>query len=358
MRLKTFIYGVSCAVWLAGCRPASKTVEYSDLQPPKYEKSYVTEILNDDYLFSFPQSLIQYDSLLIVKDYHNREACFHVFSTDGRFLYSFGYKGKGPGEIIYPRTLSIDKKNRCLIVWDSNQKKLLRYQLPLAAGDSIRYLDQIENPLNSSYFSDIIAHDTDYYALGHVYPLRFGRLTPDSVATLYSDYPLLTEDEEANRSCWYYSHQTRITDDGSRMVQTCYVGAAMEIFSLENDQIHSEKVLAITPPVYRIVEGAQPKWVGLIDETVLGFIDVQVSDRFIYAILSNRPLTADDCEGSASIWIFDWDANPVGKMNLDRHVEVFCVDEQNGTIYAVSNDLQSGEYQLVRFNFNPNDFAE
>ena len=56
MRLKTFIYGVSCAVWLAGCRPASKTVEYSDLQPPKYEKSYVTEILNDDY-FHFPKVL-------------------------------------------------------------------------------------------------------------------------------------------------------------------------------------------------------------------------------------------------------------------------------------------------------------
>lgn len=358
MGLKTYIYGVGCAVWLAGCQSTPQTVEFSGLRSPKHEKSYATEILNDDYIFSSPQSMVKYDSLLIIKDYYDREACFHVFSTDGRFLYSFGYKGKGPGEIIYPGTLSIDKKNRCLIVWDSNQKKLVRYRLPSARGEIIQYADHIENPRNSSYFSDVVAHDADYYAIGHVYPLRFGRLTSDSVATLYSDYPLLTEDEEANRSCWDYSHQTRIADDGRRMVQTCYVGAAMEIFSLENNKIHSEKVLAITPPVYHIVEGAKPKWVGLIDETVLGFIDLQVSDRFIYAILSNQPLTEEGCDGSESIWIFDWNANPVGKMNLDRYIETFCVDEDDGTVYAASIDQSSGEYELVKFSFDPNGFSE
>lgn len=351
---------LSLFLWTRCGSHSDPPITFTPLPESLPEQLCASDTLNDSYPFVYPEQILRYDSLLIVFDFLDRESVFHVFSDrDGRFLYSVGRKGNGPGEVIMPTSPTIDPTDRSLALWDARQKRLVRFRLPASSNDSVRYLDYCQNPSNSSYFSQIIAHDGSYYVAGHVDPLRFGKLEQDSVRVLYSDYPLLTsEDAEANRSVWNYAPYTRITSDGKRMVQSCYIGAALELFSIDNDRIHSDTVLAITPPRYRIVEGTRPRWVGTIDETLLGVLDVQISDRYIYALISQQSLTSDPlaAEGSAYIHVFDWSGRPVCRLKLSRLIECFSVDESRGLIYGIAFDEGSGEYQLLRINFNSNDF--
>ncbi len=347
-------------VW-TGCTSDDHTaVTFTSLPESLPEQLCASDTLNDSYPFVYPEQILRYDSLLIVFDFLDWESVFHVFSDrDGRFLYSVGRKGNGPGEVIMPTSPTIDPTDRSLALWDARQKRLVRFRLPASSNDSVRYLDYRQNPRNSSYFSQIIAHDGSYYVAGHVDPLRFGKLERDSVRVLYSDYPLLTsEDAEANRSVWNYFPCTRITRDGRKMVQSCYVGAALELFSIDKDRIQSDTLLAFTPPIYRIIEGTRPRWVGTIDETLLGVLDVQISDRYIYALISQQSLTSDPlaAEGSAYIHVFDWSGQPVCRLKLSRLIECFSVDESHGLIYGMAFDEESGEYQLLRINFNSDDF--
>lgn len=352
MRFYNLLFCPVVAVLLLwGCRNKTEVVQFAGLEEPEKQKSYSTEIFNDDYLFSYPQQLIRYDSLLVVSDYFDRTEAFHLFSThDGHFLYSFGRKGRGPGEVISPGSISLDRRNG-MVVWDGGQKKLLRYRMPLNAGDSVRYAGQLQN-LRGAHFGDIFFAGEDCYVFGHVDPLRFGRLAGDSVGVLYSDYPLLTEDEEANRSVWNYEPHVCATADGRHFAVSCYLGAALEIFSIDRDSIRSEKLLAIAPPIYRVVEGTRPKWVAAVDETIDGFLDLQASDRYIYALLCDSQAPY----GARSIRVFDWEGNPVFRMNFDRVVQQICVDEPDGIIYGTYEDAETGEYHLLKLRFDPNDW--
>lgn len=347
---------------LVACSPKkTESLHYEPFPEPSRQQSYRAQIFNNTYAFTYPSNMILTDSLLIVQDNVNQEYAYHAFSRKtGDFLYSFGRKGRGPGEIITPGDMvTIDNRNHLLVTWDANRKKQVRYRLPGHTGDSI-FFDSESTILSTKGYniSDIMANNGEYYAIGYIYPLRFGKLDKDSIRLLYSDYPQLTEDDEANRSVWNYVSLVRMSPKGDRIVAATYVGTALEILSVRQDSIQSQRIRAVNPPIFRIVDGVKPKWVGLIDETIIGFIDIRVSDRFIYANLSNQPLTEEGCDGSESIWIFDWDANPAGKMNLDRYIETFCVDEADGTVYAASIDQSSGEYELVKFSFDPNDFSE
>lgn len=348
--------------FLIACSPKkTQPLRCETFADPSRQQDYQTQIFNNTYPFSSPDNIVLTDSLLIVQDHINQEYAYHVFSRNtGDFLHSFGRKGRGPGELITPGDIAtIDAKNRLLVAWDANRKKLVRYRLSECPGDTTLFYDESTVVSKAGYnISEIMVNNDDYYAIGYIHPLRFGKLEADSIRLLYSDYPQLTEDDEANRSVWNYDVLVRMSPQGDRIVASTYVGTALEILSVRQNALHSQRIRVATPPTFRIVDGVKPKWVGLIDETVLGFIDIQVSDRFIYTILSNRQITEEGCDGSESVWIFDWEANPVGKMNLDRNIETFCVDELNGIIYAASIHPSSGEYELVKFRFTPNDFSE
>ncbi len=359
IRLLFVLWGI---FFLIACSPKkTKSLHCEALSVPRRQQECRTRIFNNTYPFSSPSNMVLTDSLLIVQDHLSQEYSYHVFSrSTGDFLHSFGRKGRSRGEMITPGDIAtIDAKNRLLVTWDANRKKLVRYRLSEHTDDTTLFYDESTVVSSEGYnVSEIMVNNDDYYAIGYIHPLRFGKLEADSIRLLYSDYPQLTEDDEANRSVWNYEVLVRMSPRGDRIVAATYVGAALEILSVRQNSLHSQRIRVVNPPIFRIVDGTRPKWVGLIDETVLGFVDIQVSDRFIYAILSNRQITEEGCDGSESVWIFDWEANALGKMNLDRNIETFCVDELNGIIYAASLNPSSGEYELVKFSFTPNDFSE
>lgn len=53
----------------------------------------------------------------------------YSFNTEGKFICQFGRKGQGPGEYSLPFDFSIDKQNKQVIIYDSNQSRIHIYDL-------------------------------------------------------------------------------------------------------------------------------------------------------------------------------------------------------------------------------------
>ena len=70
--------------------------------------------------FTFPIHCVQYDKYLIVSD--AGEHCIKVFHRNGNFLYKFGKKGKGDGELNEPRCLSVNKAGHLMVCDASNHR--------------------------------------------------------------------------------------------------------------------------------------------------------------------------------------------------------------------------------------------
>ena len=70
--------------------------------------------------FTSPIHCIQYEKYLIVSD--SEEHCIKVFDRNGNFLYKFGKRGKGNGEFINPRCLSINKAGHVMVCDASNHR--------------------------------------------------------------------------------------------------------------------------------------------------------------------------------------------------------------------------------------------
>ena len=70
--------------------------------------------------FTSPIHCIQYKKYLIVSD--SEEHCIKVFDRNGNFLYKFGKRGKGNGEFINPRCLSINKAGHVMVCDASNHR--------------------------------------------------------------------------------------------------------------------------------------------------------------------------------------------------------------------------------------------
>ena len=70
--------------------------------------------------FTSPIHCIQYEKYLIVSD--SEEHCIKVFDRNGNFLYKFGKRGKGNGEFIKPRCLSINKAGHVMVCDASNHR--------------------------------------------------------------------------------------------------------------------------------------------------------------------------------------------------------------------------------------------
>ncbi len=82
---------------------------------------------DDDYIFS-KISALWVDSLgnIYLIEGKNREV--RVFDKNGKFLRKFGRKGQGPGELLSPKDLVVDEKNKTIHILDYGNRKIVRYR--------------------------------------------------------------------------------------------------------------------------------------------------------------------------------------------------------------------------------------
>ena len=89
---------------------------------------------------------------------------------------------------------------------------------------------------------------------------------------------------------------------------------------------------------------------GPNDKTVVAFVSGATTDKYIYLLYMGIPTTKNKgykVNASQSIFVYDWNGNPVMKLNLDREIMGFTISKNNELLYAYD---PSTKY-VVKANF-------
>lgn len=316
----------------------------SDPLYPRYaifpeEKTITTqEISIDSVFFRFPYRVTAKDSIAIIMDLHNDSHYFYSFTyPDWKPIAPFGKRGEGPEEMLSAEMFQFCSPDS---IWalDANRMQITRWAVSIAekkvsrmeeiALDKslVRSLDFYRT--NSAFLITDYLGECRYHKVNHNgKPIeKIGKIPTE---TYYEQdiHPALAQ---AWRSFTDYSPKNEI------YAMVTQLGETIEIYNLKE---YTHKVI--------YGPGGEPlfeeKGGEAIPNGIKGFMDIQVTDRYIYAIFDGMSWEERDKfyqrgeappKGGHYLYVFDTNGTPVRKYILDKNIFGIHINETTNTCIA------------------------
>lgn len=313
------------------------------------------KILSSTFIFSDPAEMVLVDSLLIIHDSQKKDSCFHIFNVNnGLFLKSFGHKGRGPGEVIFPASMNYSPVKQAITTYEPNLRKIVCYNIGHILNGQPPFFSEIQIKESPSFVTQAIPYENKFILRGCDDKMRFGRLDDTlKVNSIYTDYHRIVNDQEENWAIINYTPQWAIRPDESKMVMTTYIGSIFEIFNIRDGIIEYDTIQFYYPPIYRPLKGFKPKWVGTTPETIIGCYNIYVTNEYIYTIYEGE--SAKKNQIHKKLILFDWKGRVHKKYEFTEGDPVsICVDEVNKKFYCVILNHEY-EYQIYSYDYSHSD---
>lgn len=318
---------------------------------PKNDYLIAEKLYLDTALLRYPFRIQIKDSIAIVMDLHPKEYYFHVYSYP-KFCYilSFGRLGDAPNELLSADNFNYIN-NDSIWVLDANKMQMSRWGI----SNNNKYFEQKEAlKLNRDLIRTLdfeLYTDSLFIVPSYTGKYRYATIQNDgqiinTMSTFPTEQNSITEDNLALAQAW-----RSFIDFNSKkgiLALVTQLGEVIEIYNLQNN---THKVLygPNGEPNFEISNGYG------IPTGIMGFSDVQVTDKYIYAVfhghsfkeIANRiKKGAPSIDGGKYIYVFSLTGEPVCSYTLDRYIYGIDVNEEKGIITAV--DVNSDE-PIVQF---------
>lgn len=350
--MKTILKFLSLAsVFVSICACASKetkTVHYSVFPE---EKTLIAQTIElDTALFRYPFRICTEGDEAVVMDLHGVDNYYHVFQYPGfKYLRSFGRRGDSPDGMLSADNMLYTKEG----IWtlDSNKSKLSKFVFSSSADSLLRKevvsLDkELLRALDFAIYDDSTFIVPDYSGDSRFCWInRQGKLIRKSDSIPSTNTEALANARPALAQAWrsFIDYNPR----KGVLAAVTQLGEVLEIYNLKDDT----HVVCIGPngePEFKIA-GAYG-----IPTGIMGFSDVQVTDRAIYAVFHGRTFKEiaqqkePSIDGGQYIYVFNLKGEPTCKYTLDRHIYGIYVDEARKIITAtdVNNDQPIVEFRM------------
>lgn len=274
---------------------------------------------------------------------------FPHFPQERRHTYQeFRKKRPGPGEIVDANSVNTNHDGS-ITVFDLQGKKILLYDLINILQDRQPYF--IEYPVSEApnLIKQVLRHKNEFIVKGNDGKMRYGFWSPvtRTYHDLYTGYPQLSDDPETNWSLTDYAARIRLSPDGKMLAAATYIGGVLELFEIDDNRLNPRAIRYFFEPRYEHLEGARPRWVKVVSESIIGFEDLCLTDDAIYGLVwgvEKSKMTA--CK--PRLFRFDPNGNPTSSYIIpDDTLESIAVDD-DGTIYGAGYNSE-GQYRLCRY---------
>ena len=314
-----------------------------ELDEVSSQKLETVEIVTD-YQFGHPvQIKVVNDTLIAVFD--NNRYIVHLISERGRYLGGFGMIGKGNGEIVSPKCISVGSDASTVYLYDFKMARVVKFNVSdiLKGFSNPVILENKQNlPVGVNRYTHVEYLDDDsYIGFGYNDNCRIQNVSNGHVADNYTEYPMLDENEEYTWSIWNNAANFAVSPDNKHIVITTGIGMLFEIFTVVDGKISTKALKAFHKPVFGIAKGAKPACVTYTDETFDGFTTICATNDGFYGCIGGK---APEYDLGNVIYYFDYAGDLEKKYKIDANVE--CLDIHKNKIYAIVTD-DGGEYRLL-----------
>lgn len=285
----------------------------------------------------------------IVLDLHGADHYYHLFQYPSfRYLSSLGKRGEAPGEMLSAENVRYYKED----IWtlDANKGELSRFESSLPTLSSLVETVSLDQSLlrvqDFAIYDDSTFIVPDYSGDSRFcWVNRQGKLMHQRDAIPSTNQEALSDARPALAQAWRsfidYNPRKKI------LVSVTQLGEVVEIYNLKD----STRIVCVGPhgePSFKISGGYS------IPTGIMGFSDVQVTDRAIYAVFHGRTFKEiaeqkePTVDGGQYIYVFSLEGKPLCKYTLDRYIYGIHVDEERKIITAtdVNNDQPIVEFRM------------
>lgn len=269
------------------------------------------------------------DSLLACID--RCDSCvFHAYDLNrNSILFSFGSKGQGPADFIFPFFLSNIKNDMPLQVYDVG---LGRFKSLTIGKDSFKLVGSADMPKQLIGSPNLLkvrggyagSFDTGLDGLFFMCPEGEKRLEWVEAPKSLGDYT----------SGLHLRNRLTVNDSLRFFVVGMYYYNKLFLYDFEKKLC--KEVQIGKEEIYPDIRSGEVK-----DNSVVCCADIQSTQEKIYVLLQNRKIGDRKVSSAYSkILVFDWDLNYEKTYNLPRTAFAIRVDEENRFLIYLSKDME------------------
>ena len=338
MNRQHLLIGLTTFVLLTACTPQTRKDINTYKDFPQTVELRAETVPIDTALFRYAFRIRTQGDTVVVMDLHGADHFFHAFLGEGLdYLSSFGKRGEAPTEVISAENIRLYPDGWWTL--DSGKGKLSRLnasnrwtqpveEVTLDEKDILRPLDFTRDEKGRFLIPDYSGEARFCLADDEGQLLqRLGTIPTTNEEALQNARPALAQ---AWRSFIDYNPANGL------LVAATQLGEVLEIYNLRD----STHIVCMGPngePQFQVSQGYG------IPTGIMGFGDVQVTDRAIYAVFSGRTFKElmqsaqqgkDLPDGGRYLYVFSLQGKPLLRYTLDRHISGFHVEEEKGVIWA------------------------
>ena len=290
--------------------------------------------------------------------------CLIAYDVDEKYYFSIidlnkksivakcGVKGQGPNEIIgMPQSVKILGNNRFSFI-DCNRGALYYVDFSTATRPKIIKNDMLK--LSFKHFGVLPTAYNNYLIIGLLDNGRYSLVDQNGKEiSNHFDYPRSTETEKFTNYHKAMAFQGSFIGrpDGIRFFFTGKTSEIIDILEIDNKN-GIKKIFNWQGKLARFLpfgDGNNTISVATSKESNNVFINACCTQKYIYLLYSGLPIGNQMIYRSNTVFVLDWDGNPVKKYNLDIGVTCITVSDENKELYAIS---EQSDTQLVKFNLH------
>ena len=249
----------------------------------------------------------------------------------GRYIMDFGTKGLGPNEFVNFNTVSV--LGNKLGIYDNNKREFLYLSLNDSASISYTIIEIDEN-------DDIIPFNI--YALTEKYILATGLIKKGRFALFnnegvlmgtFGEYPKSDVSDIASYTETAFAYQALIAyqPNKKKLAIGNQYGEGISFYNM-NNILHPQllKEYMMTPPHYIDASKGDRKSVTFQKDNICGFVDIGASEKYCIGLfLGQARVKGEAWRGGDKLLIFDWDGNPVKKIDLpQKYLQMAISDDK------------------------------
>jgi hypothetical protein len=281
---------------------------------------------------------------------------------DQSAICKFGVIGDGPKEILGTGGMQRSPNEKAFLVYDMFKKKFLEYPIPdiikgIGTPSNIYSFKQTsyanQKDTTTVLFNHLLMGKRNYIGEsldtrgrivlfdkgGHV--LCFGGNYPPNTYENLSDY------EYAN----LYSGKSAMNSEETKVAMVTHSADMLDIFSIANDSVYSiwSHQGALPDHIY-LYQSGDYTGAAFTGESMVGYQDVSVSGKYIYALYSGKKTKEKDSFAGNIIRVVSWDGKRTFEIHTtDYQLQRLSVSNDDKMIYAISEDHEKNPV-IVAYN--------
>lgn len=288
-----------------------------------------------------------YDSMLILSNTPMSKEQIHLFNKNTyKYICSTGRTGRGPGEISNPFSTDIEEGNGVFWFMDQGKKRLWKFNIEdILISSNYRPVEYIpiearQIIINFSYYKDTLFYyiDEDPSILASFFDMD-GHLLEDF--QLHNKIDLYGSEEisyQNRRTLLYYfinHHPAK-----QLFAVTYRYSDLIVVIDNKGNIKYSSRDLNHDLNIPDLNSDKKNRLVSY----------VRSNERFIYRLYNSNAQNYESIKDilMKEIHVYDWEAKPIAKLNLDHEVFSFDIDYENGRIVAFSKEAGIVYYDLPK----------